>query len=66
MGAVALLVVALVGAVVGKSVTHADIQISLPLALAFVAGSAVLCMLVAVLVAWDAARVRPLEVLRYE
>ncbi len=63
---VVLLVVALVGAVVGKAVTQADVQISLPLVLALVAGSAVLCMLVAASVAWGAARVRPLEVLRYE
>jgi len=66
MGVVALLVVALVSAVIGQAVTQADIQISLPLVLALVAGSSVLCMLVAAVVAWGAARVRPLEVLRYE
>jgi putative ABC transport system permease protein len=66
MGVVALLVVALVGAVVGQSVTQSDIQISLPLVFALIACSAVLCMLVAAGVAWGAARVRPLEVLRYE
>jgi putative ABC transport system permease protein len=70
-GALAMLVVALAAtavsqAVVGKAAALTDIQISLPLALALVAGSAVLCMLVAAVVAWGAARVRPLEVLRYE
>jgi ABC-type lipoprotein release transport system permease subunit len=54
-----------VGAVVGKAVTPAAIQIS-PLMMGIVAGSAVLCMLVATAVAWRATRIRPLAVLRYE
>jgi len=65
-GALAMLVVAFLATTVAKAVAGAEIQVSVPLALALVAGSAILCMLVAALVARGAARVRPLEALRYE
>ena len=63
---VAMLLV--VGAIValGSLVLNVTLLISPALVLLIIASTAVVTMTIAVLVAWNAARVRPLEVLRYE
>ena len=63
---VAMLLVTLVTAVLGKVAFQAAFGIAPPLAAGLVLATAALCMLVAGGVAWGATRVRPLEVLRYE
>ncbi|MEO7001512.1 MAG: FtsX-like permease family protein [Ktedonobacterales bacterium] len=65
-GLLAMLVVAVVAAVLGKFAFNLPIAIPVPTALGVVAATAVICMLVAALVAWRPTRVRPVEVLRYE
>ena len=65
-GLLAMLLVTLALTVLGKLVFNTDFGVSLPTVLAVVLATAVVCMLVAASVAWNAVRVRPLEVLRYE
>lgn len=62
----AMLLVALAVAILGQLVFKAAFGVSALLILGMVGGSVVLAMIAAVLVAWNAVRVRPLEVLRYE
>jgi predicted lysophospholipase L1 biosynthesis ABC-type transport system permease subunit len=62
----AMLLVTAVTVVLGNVVFKSGFSVSPPVALGMVAGSALLAMLTAALVAWGAVRVRPLEVLRYE
>jgi len=62
----AMLLVTLVTAVLGRVAFQAAFGIAPPLAAGLVLATAALCMLVAGAVAWGATRVRPLEVLRYE
>ena len=65
-GLLAMLLVTLALTVLGKLVFKTDFGVSLPLVLVVVLATAVVCMFVAASVAWNAVRVRPLEVLRYE
>ncbi len=62
----AMLLVTLVTAVLGRVAFQAAFGIAPPLAAGLVLATAALCMLVAGAVAWGATRVHPLEVLRYE
>jgi len=62
----AMLLATLVTVLLGHYVFKTDFGVSVTIALAMVAGAALLAMITAVLVAWRAVRVRPLEVLRYE
>ncbi len=64
--ALAMLVVALVAALLGKMAFNLPIAIPANTALLIVLGTVAICMLVAAAVAWGATRVRPAEVLRYE
>jgi ABC-type antimicrobial peptide transport system permease subunit len=66
-GAVAAMLLATLATVVlAKVLFRFDLGISAVIVLGIVLGTAALCMLIAGLVAWNATRVRPLEVLRYE
>ena len=65
-GLVAALLVALVTPLLGNVVFNQVMGVSAPVVLGLVAAAAAVCMLVAGGVAWHSARVRPLEVLRYE
>ena len=65
-GILAMLLVTLGLTVLGSVLFKTDFGTGAPLVLITIAGTAVLCMLVAAIVAWNATRVRPLEVLRYE
>lgn len=62
----AMLLATLVTVLLGHYVFKTDFGVSITIALSMVAGAALLAMITAVLVAWRAVRVRPLEVLRYE
>jgi len=62
----AMLVVAVAAAALGKLAFNLPLGVPTPTVLAVVAATAVVCMLVAALVAWGATRVRPVETLRYE
>jgi putative ABC transport system permease protein len=62
----AMLLVTLATVVLAKLVFKITLGVSAPIVLVIVLGTAAVCMLVAWLVAWNATRVRPLEVLRYE
>jgi ABC-type antimicrobial peptide transport system permease subunit len=62
----AMLLVTLATSLLGQFVFHSTFGVSGLIALGLIVGIALLAMLVAVLVAWGAVRVRPLEVLRYE
>ncbi len=62
----AMLVVAVAAAAAGSLAFHLPLGVPTPTVLAVVAATAVVCMLVAALVAWGATRVRPVETLRYE
>ena len=62
----AMLVVAAAAALLGKLAFNLPLAIPTPTVLLVVAATAAVCMIVAAAVAWGAARVRPLEVLRYE
>jgi putative ABC transport system permease protein len=65
-GALAMVFVALATLLLSRAVFDAPLSLPLPLVAAAVAGTCAICMLVACVVAWQATRVRPLEVLRYE
>jgi ABC-type antimicrobial peptide transport system permease subunit len=63
---VAMLLVAGAVTVLGKFVFQIQLGIGLWLIALIIAATAVVTMVVAMLVSWNAVRVRPLEVLRYE
>src|SRR5437762_2880644 len=63
---IAMLLVTLATSLLGLFVFNAPLEVSPVISLALILGSAGLAMLISVLVAWGAVRVRPLEVLRYE
>ncbi|WIG62055.1 MAG: ABC transporter, fused permease protein [Ktedonobacterales bacterium] len=65
-GLLAMLLVTLALTVLGKLLFKTDLGVGIPLTLILVLGTAAVCMVVAAFVAWNATRVRPLEVLRYE
>jgi predicted lysophospholipase L1 biosynthesis ABC-type transport system permease subunit len=65
-GALAMLLAAVAAQTLGRLLFNTTFAIPAVTALAIVPTTALVCMLVAALVAWQAARVRPLEVLRYE
>ncbi|HEU5438893.1 MAG TPA: hypothetical protein VFU88_06365, partial [Ktedonobacterales bacterium] len=52
--------------VLGTVVFKTDLGVGAPLVLTLVLATGAVCMVVAAVVAWNATRVRPLEVLRYE
>ena len=62
----AVVVVTIVTTLLGTFVFKSDFSVNSGIALALIAGSALLAMLTAALVAWGSVRVRPLEVLRYD
>jgi ABC-type antimicrobial peptide transport system permease subunit len=62
----ALVVVVVAAAGLGKLAFNLPIAIPTPTVLGVVAATVAVCVAVAVLVAWRATRVRPVEVLRYE
>jgi len=62
----AMLLVTFAMSLLGRFFFHTDFLVNELVVLGLIAGSALLAMLVAVLVAWGSVRVRPLEVLRYE
>src|SRR5262249_42682592 len=62
----AMLLVTLASALLNVLVFHTDFGVPAPIVLGLVGATALVCMVVAALVAWNATRVRPLEVLRYE
>jgi predicted lysophospholipase L1 biosynthesis ABC-type transport system permease subunit len=64
--ALALLMVIVAATILGQFAFNLTIVVSTGTVLAVVAATVVVCALVATLVAWQAARVRPVEVLRYE
>jgi len=62
----AMLVVAVAAAALGKLAFNLPLGVPTTTVLAVVGATAVVCMLVAALVAWGATRIRPVETLRYE
>ena len=64
--ALSMLLVALATWYLGVFYFKIPLQVSSSIALFMIAGSVLLAMVTAALVAWSAVRVRPLEVLRYE
>jgi ABC-type antimicrobial peptide transport system permease subunit len=62
----AMLLVAAATPLLGQAIYGAPFDVPLGIVLVVIPTSAVVCVLVAGGVAWGAARVRPLEVLRYE
>jgi predicted lysophospholipase L1 biosynthesis ABC-type transport system permease subunit len=62
----AMLLVALATTLLGQLVFKVTFGVSVLITWAMIGGAIVLAMLAAILVAWGAVRVRPLEVLRYE
>ncbi|HEX9414357.1 MAG TPA: FtsX-like permease family protein, partial [Ktedonobacterales bacterium] len=65
-GLLAMLLVTLAMSVLARLVFKTDFGVSTPITIGIIAAAAAVCMVVAALVAWDATRVRPIEVLRYE
>ncbi len=65
-GLLAMALVTLLIYVLSKVVFKTSLEVGVPITFAIVSGTMVLAMLTAALVAWQATRVRPLEVLRYE
>ncbi len=65
-GVMAMLVVAFALFILGLLVKSLNFGVETGLVLVLIFGTAAVCMIVAALVAWNATRVRPLEVLRYE
>jgi putative ABC transport system permease protein len=65
-GLMAMALVTLAMTILSKVVFKSDFGVGAPLALGIVFATALVCMIVAASVAWNATRVRPLEVLRYE
>jgi ABC-type antimicrobial peptide transport system permease subunit len=62
----AMLLVAIAIAVLAQALFGLSMSLTAPIVIGLVGGSALVCMVVGAMVAWQAARVRPLEVLRYE
>ncbi|HEX6817916.1 MAG TPA: FtsX-like permease family protein, partial [Ktedonobacterales bacterium] len=62
----AMCLVAIAISLLGKGLFGITMSVSAPLVIGLVIASAAACMVVGALVAWQAARVRPLAVLRYE
>ncbi|HKV86327.1 MAG TPA: FtsX-like permease family protein [Ktedonobacterales bacterium] len=62
----AMLLVAIAIALLAQALFGLSMSVAAPIVIGLVGGSAVVCMAVGAAVAWQAARVRPLEVLRYE
>ncbi len=62
----AVMLVTIATSLLGTFLFKSDFGVSSLIALALIAGAALLAMLTAALVAWGSVRVRPLEVLRYE
>jgi putative ABC transport system permease protein len=65
-GVVAMLLVSFVLFILGLLVKSLNFGVETGLVLAIIFGAAIVSTVVALLVAWNATRVRPLEVLRYE
>jgi putative ABC transport system permease protein len=65
-GLLAMLLVTLALTVLGKVVFKVDFGVGAPITIGIIVAAAVICMAIAAGVAWNATRVRPLEVLRYE
>ncbi len=65
-GLLAMVLAVVAASLLGKLTFGLSFTIAPALVLSVVLGAAAVCMLVAALVAWNAVRVRPLEVLRYE
>jgi putative ABC transport system permease protein len=65
-GLLAMLLATLALTVLGDVLFKTDLGIGVPLVLILVLSTAAVCVAVALLVAWQATRVRPLDVLRYE
>jgi predicted lysophospholipase L1 biosynthesis ABC-type transport system permease subunit len=65
-GLLAMLVAAALATVLGTLAFNLPIGVPAPTVLVVVLATAVVCMLVAAMVAWGAVRVRPVAVLRYE
>ena len=65
-GFLAMLLVTFATTALSKALFKTSFGVSAPIVLATVLGTSLVCMCVAALVAWNATRVRPLEVLRYE
>ena len=65
-GLLAMALVTLLIFVLSKVVFKTSLGVGVPITLAVVFGTMALAMITAALVAWQATRVRPLEVLRYE
>jgi putative ABC transport system permease protein len=59
-------VIGFTAALLGRLAFNLPLAIPAPTVLLVVAATAAVCMIVAAAVAWGAARVRPVEVLRYE
>jgi ABC-type antimicrobial peptide transport system permease subunit len=62
----AMMLVAIAISVLGKALFGLTMGVSAPLVIGLVLASAAACMTIGALVAWQAARVRPLAALRYE
>ena len=62
----AMVLVFIATSLLGTYLFHLEFGVSSFIAFALIGGSILLAMLVAAFVAWNAVRVRPLEVLRYE
>ena len=65
-GVLAMLLVSLALFILGQQVKSLNFGVETGLVLAIIFGTAIVSVVVALLVAWNATRVRPLEVLRYE
>jgi putative ABC transport system permease protein len=65
-GVLAMILVALALFILGLLVKSLNFGVETGLVLGIIFGTAIVCMVVAAAVAWNATRVRPLEVLRYE
>lgn len=65
-GLLAMLLVTLAVSVLADLIFKTTFGVSAPITIGIIAASAVVCMVVAAIVAWGATRVRPIEVLRYE
>lgn len=62
----AMALVTLATGILAKAVFNSTFGVAEPIVLGLVGATALVCMVVAGFVAWNATRVRPLEVLRYE
>jgi predicted lysophospholipase L1 biosynthesis ABC-type transport system permease subunit len=65
-GLLAMVLVTVATTILSREVFKTDFGVAVPIVVAIVVASALVCMVVAAGVAWNATRVRPLDVLRYE